>query len=77
MTRKDRRQRELLCKDFVRMYCKCQEVDAITVTCKLREWWGVDIDWHEMTNALESMEQHQGVERTGTSGERMAVYLVK
>lgn len=66
-----------VCKDFVRMYCKGQEVEAIQASMKMDNVWGMRVDWHEMGDALEALEAAFEAERTGATGEGFALYLIK
>ena len=66
-----------VCKDFLRMYCKGQEIEAIQASMKMDNVWGIRVDWHEMGDALEALCAAFEAERTGMSTERLALYLIK
>lgn len=49
-----REQAQQLCKDFLRMQ-KGRVFDPIQAVNEMAERWGVRVDWHEMSDALEYM----------------------
>ena len=67
----------VVCKDFIRHYCKGQVVDSIQASLQLEDVWGLKVDWHEMTNALEALTQSDEAERSGEGPDRHAYYLIR
>lgn len=65
-----------VCKDFIRLYCKGSEYEAIQARYFMLKIWGIDVDWHEMGYALDSLTSSKETERTGTTSAGMALYFV-
>ena len=65
-----------VCKDFIRLYCKGQEVEPIQSATKMDNIWGLRVDWHEMGWALESLEHDGEATMVGLTGERMRRYHI-
>ena len=65
-----------LCKDFLRMR-KGTELEAIMASQMLRDHWGIQVDWHKMNAALESLVRSQEAERTGRGPDGFTIYLIQ
>ena len=51
-------------------------LEAVMAAQMIREEWGVQADWHEMSEALEHLVQTREAEATGQTRERFITYLV-
>ena len=68
-------QRQRICKDFLRMQHGAA-LDAMQASAMMRKVWGIKIDHHEFTDALEYLVQNQEATRTGTGPDRFTTYLI-
>jgi hypothetical protein len=48
--------------------------DAMTMTRKMQDVWGINLDWHEMSDALEYLANIGEIDRDGFNAERMEQY---
>ncbi len=53
----NRKQEHQMTKDFIRMYCKGMDIDAMQACHRMSDIWGCQIDWHVFANALEALQQ--------------------
>ena len=66
-----------LCRDFVLMH-RGEELDAIEAVCLMRDRWGVQVDWHVMSDVLVRMLERAEVDYSRERGyDRMTRYVVR
>ena len=64
-----------VCKDFLRMR-RGAIFDGVSAAQMLNEHWGIKVDWHEMSYALDYLERSQEAERTGIPRDGMITYII-
>lgn len=65
-----------LIRDFLRMQTDTL-LDPIMASLGMRDVWGISIDWHEFTEALEYLVRSGDAEHAGHSSDRMSLYLIR
>lgn len=65
-----------VCKDFLRMQHGV-EVDPIKAAMLMLEIWGIRVDWHEMSDALEYLANAKDATRTGRTRDGMSKYIIE
>lgn len=69
------RQVQQLCKDFLRMQ-KGRSFDPITASRKMREYWGINLDWHEFIETFEYLVNSREAEIIPSRSE-LTTYWIK
>ena len=64
-----------LCKDFLRMR-KGTEVEAMQASQLMNQHWGILVDWHEMSDALEYLVRSWEARREGTGPDGLTMYFL-
>lgn len=64
-----------LCKDFIRLQ-KGKTLDAFQASIEMINVWGIGIDWHEFSFALDELSRTNEVTQTGHTAGGACVYLV-
>ena len=77
MTARQKKQTQQLCRDFLQYKKKGVVVEPIMASQMMNDDWGVYVDWHEMSEALEFLAECSQATRTGTTIERLTAYLIK
>ena len=75
-TREGQIKQRQLCRDFLRAR-RGQEFEAIQAASAMYSEWGIKVDWHEMSDALESLVRDNEAARCGTGPDRLTVYRIK
>jgi len=63
-----RLQRSQLCKGFLRLHGKGQELDAMEAARLMNDTWGIKEDWHEFAYALDDLCRAGEATRTKIGG---------
>jgi len=63
-----------VCRDFLRMQ-KGRELDAIQAARLMKEVWGISVDHHEMSYALDQLRNSKEASITRPGG--FAVYIIE
>ena len=71
-----RRQQRQLCIDYLSYVAKGARVDPIGATMAMLERWGVRVDWHEMSAALEELKLHEAAVYDGWGHDGQQYYVI-
>ena len=64
-----------VCKDFLRRK-KGVVMDAMIASRMMRDEWGIDVDWHEMSHALDYLSRSLEATPTGARRDGIIEYII-
>jgi hypothetical protein len=71
-----RRQQRQLCLDYLTHVAKGARVDSMGAAIAMQTRWGVRVDWHEMSAALEELKRCEEAVYDGWGHDGQQCYIV-
>lgn len=65
-----------LIRDYILLHFAGLRTDAIEVSRAMSNGWGLSIDWHPISDILDSMTRENLASYDGTSYDRMTAYYI-